>query len=298
MIEISMQPKISSTSVQDVAPLRETSHFSERRTSPNEHALLSGFLAGLLAQLTGHPAFLDFSLKLKNIADYFLNRFFIPFVLLFVLGFSLKLEHEGTLSMIAKNYAPILLLFVSVEILSIGLIYAISARFKPRTMAQMIQNVLPSIISGFSTISSAGSMPLIMKGAERNTGKADLTHAIVPMTVNNHLIGDALFICLMSLIFVVSSGDPMPSLGTYLNFALYYSLAMFGMAAVPGGGIIVMIPILERHLGLNAEILSLMTTLYILFDPINTAANVAGNGSFTVLLAKGFSRLKKQEVLS
>lgn len=41
-----------------------------------------------------------------------------------------------------------------------------------------------------------------------------------------------------------------------------------------------------------------MTTLYILFDPINTAANVAGNGSFTVLLAKGFSRLKKQEVLS
>ena len=88
-----------------------------------------------------------------------------------------------------------------------------------------------------------------------------------------------------------------PDFMTYLVFAFYFVIAKFSVAAVPGGGILVMLPILESYLGLDATMLSLMTALYILFDPIITSANVLANGGFAMILSKLLGRKEKpQEV--
>jgi Na+/H+-dicarboxylate symporter len=83
-----------------------------------------------------------------------------------------------------------------------------------------------------------------------------------------------------------SFGIHEPTFISYLTFACYFVLAKFSVAAIPGGGIIVMLPILENHLGFTAEMSSLITALYILFDPIITTANISGNGSFAMLINK------------
>ena len=83
-----------------------------------------------------------------------------------------------------------------------------------------------------------------------------------------------------------SYGVAEPSLYSYLVFMSYFVLAKFSVAAVPGGGILVMLPILESCLGFNAQMLSLMTALYVLFDPFITCANVLGNGAFAKLIDK------------
>lgn len=67
-------------------------------------------------------------------------------------------------------------------------------------------------------------------------------------------------------------------------FTFYFVLAKFSVAAIPGGGIIVMLPILEGYLGFNGEMMSLITALYILFDPVITCANVFGNGAFAKMI--------------
>jgi Na+/H+-dicarboxylate symporter len=69
-----------------------------------------------------------------------------------------------------------------------------------------------------------------------------------------------------------------------LTFALYFVLAKFSVAAIPGGGILVMLPILESQLGFTAEMGSMITALYILFDPVITCANVLGNGGFAMVV--------------
>jgi Na+/H+-dicarboxylate symporter len=69
----------------------------------------------------------------------------------------------------------------------------------------------------------------------------------------------------------------------------------FSVAAVPGGGILVMLPILESILGFNAEMLSLITALYIFFDPIITAANILGNGSFALAFERLFGSLLNEK---
>ncbi len=78
----------------------------------------------------------------------------------------------------------------------------------------------------------------------------------------------------------------------YVTFLLYFLLFKFAIVAVPAGGIMVMLPILEKYLKFSPEMLSLITALYIVFDPIITSANVMGNGAFTMMFAKLYDKLK------
>ena len=45
-----------------------------------------------------------------------------------------------------------------------------------------------------------------------------------------------------------------------------------------------MLPFLEQYLGLHGAMLSMITALYIVCDPIITWVNVLGNGAFAMLI--------------
>ena len=89
-----------------------------------------------------------------------------------------------------------------------------------------------------------------------------------------------------------SFGVAEPGFLSYLIFAAYFVMAKFSVAGVPGGGILVMLPVLESYLGFNGEMLSLITALYILFDPVITCANVLGNGGFAITIERFFKTEK------
>lgn len=251
----------------------------------NDRALGAGVLLALVLK---KPS----SLKkvLNQSVHILLNRLFVPLVPLFVLGFSLKLQHDHLLERLFQDYGPIVGLTTGITIVYIFFLYALGARFQWKKGTESLKTVFPSIISGFSTMSSAASMPLTLSAAEKNTGNPAFARTVIPMTANNHLIGDSLFIPLVALMVLMNSQGSLPSPLAYLPFAIHFVLAKFAVAAVPGGGILVMLPILEKYLGLEPEPLSLITTLYILFDPIITSANVAGNGAFAILLGKFFRK--------
>ena len=79
-------------------------------------------------------------------------------------------------------------------------------------------------------------------------------------------------------------GLPVPTAIEFLPFALAFVLAKFSVAAIPGGGILVMLPLLESYFAFTPEMASLITAFYILFDPLITAANITGNGALSLIL--------------
>ena len=163
-------------------------------------------------------------------------------------------------------------------------VYFWLGRFDFKKFAESIKNMFPAAISGFTTMSSAASMPLTLIGVENNVDNKDLVRSVVPATVNIHLVGDCFAIPIFAYAVLKSFGIAEPSLISYLIFSIYFVIAKFSVAAIPGGGILVMLPILEAHLGFNTEMLSLITALYVLFDPVITCANVFGNGAFAKII--------------
>jgi Na+/H+-dicarboxylate symporter len=251
---------------------------------PNDIAMYSGLILGLIASMI-RPLFVSaLAEKLSILINKTLQVFtyLIPF---FVAGFVMKLAHDGAILTLLHDYALIFAVIALAQFSYIGFIYFITSTSCINCI-EKIRNMLPAAIAGFSTMSSAAAMPLTIIGTEKNAKNPDLARSVIPATVNIHLIGDCFAIPILAFAILKSFGVPEPLFWDYMIFAGYFVLAKFSVAAVPGGGIIVMLPILESYLGFNSQMLSMITALYILFDPVITCANVLGNGSFAMVIDK------------
>ena len=205
---------------------------------------------------------------------------------LFVTGFVVKLQYDGVITQILKNYTMIFMIIAFSQFGYVTFVYFVLEKFNISSSVISIKNMLPAALSGFSTMSSAASMPLTIIGTEKNAQNKDLVHTVIPATVNIHLVGDCIAIPCFAYAILKNYNLPQPDITTYIIFTIYFVLAKFSVAAIPGGGILVMLPILDKYLGFNTEMLSLITALYILFDQFITSANVLGNGAFARIIDK------------
>ena len=214
---------------------------------------------------------------------------------LFISGFFVKMYHDDVMSYIIQNYGVIFALTACSLFAYIGLIYLLANCGRELSFVQSLKNMVPAAIAGFGSMSSAAAMPLTLLGTEKNSQNPTLARSIIPATVNVHLIGDCFAIPIFAFAVMKSFGIEEPAFMDYVVFACYFVLAKFSVAAVPGGGILVMLPILEQYLGFDPTMLSLITALYILFDPVITCANVLGNGGFAISLSRLCSAQYKLE---
>ncbi|MBS0620839.1 MAG: dicarboxylate/amino acid:cation symporter [Verrucomicrobia bacterium] len=214
-----------------------------------------------------------------------LLRAFLVIIPIFIFGFLVQMHYNQIIGMIFKNYGIIFALVTCAVFSYIALIYFVTSRWQGKSFFQSLKNMMPAAMVGFGSMSSAVAMPLTLLGAEKNTRNPNLVRSIIPATVNVHLIGDCFAVPMFALAILSGFGFAPPSLMSYLIFACYFVLAKFSDAAVPGGGVVVMLPILQTYLGFDAAMLSLITALYILFDPVITCANVLGNGGFAMALS-------------
>ncbi len=239
----------------------------------NEHGLILGVLSGI-------------GLGYLNV-----NKMFIPVVPFFILGFILKMQHEGTLAYVLKQYGPVYLLIAAVQIVYLLSLFAIGAKLNPKTWLNYLRNMLPPVITGISTMSSAAALPFSLTAAEQNTKNPLIARSVIPSTVNINLMGDSLGVPLMIIATMVTFGMGIPPYALFFAFAMQYVMYMFTVAAVPGATIIVMTPVIQEVLGFNAEMIGLATALYILYDAIGTTMNVLGNGAFAVLFNRIFGKM-------
>jgi Na+/H+-dicarboxylate symporter len=219
-------------------------------------------------------------------------KILIPLMPLFVAGTALKLQHDGLISSIFDRYFPVLLVFVASSYGLVLLQFFLLSGGSISKTAHRIRNIIPALVTAFGSMSSAAALPLSIKAAEQNVHNVENARIIAPSTVNIHLVGDCFFIPMIAVAVMTSFGMSAPSIGAYVIFALHFVIAKFAVAAVPGGGVLVMLPIMQNYLGLSSDMLALVTALYILFDPLITTCNVAGNGTMAIAFDKVVGLLK------
>lgn len=260
----------------------------------NDKAMLAGMLFGILAsflerkKLTYVLSFFDLGVKvlLKGLSRA------VP---LFVFGFLVKIIHEKMLKSIFVSYSFIFTLVTACALSYIILMYLFANHFHLKNTLSSMRNMAAAAFSGFSSMSSAAALPLSMVGVEKNLNNKTLARLAPALTANTHLLGDCFAIPIFAFAVMKNFGLSEPTFAAYFIFALYFVMAKFSVAAIPGGGMIVMLPILESHLGFTSEMSLLITALYMMFDPIASGANVFGNGAFSQLLERGWNGFAKHK---
>lgn len=255
-----------------------------------DKAMLSGLAAGFICNILKIDLLSKTVNNIKKLSTKALNVAFIPFLPVYVFGFVLKIGFEGTLTTLATAYAPVFFLSLIVIHLYLFAAYLIGCSGNFGETFRAIRNMIPAWITGFSTMSSAATLPVTLTCVEKNTNNQKLTHFVVPATANIHMVGDGINITLTSLALLVMSGGNMPSFMEFLPYLGAYIFTKFSGSGVPGGGMIILLPVVEKHLGLSSDLCSLVATLYILQDSLMTASNVAGNGALAIIAKKVFNR--------
>lgn len=264
--------------------------FDIKPLASNDVAMITGLVCGLVTSLASHTQAQKFSHRCHNVSLAFLKKVFIPVLPIFILGFIFKLESDGVLESVLKHYLPIAGIVVIASVVYLTGILFYACDFSWQRTKTSLRNLVPAMLTGFTTMSSASTMPLVLTAVEKNT-KDDSTPGVVPVSVNAHLVGDCVSMSMQTIAILISFGVGLPDFYTFMLFATFFVLARFAVAGVPGGGVLMTLPVFSTYLGFSGEMLSLITALYILFDPIMTPINVIGHGTFAQLFEKLYRKI-------
>lgn len=252
----------------------------------SEQGLMLAVILGMLFSFVSWPAFEKQVHRFKDRVEGILSLVFIPLLPLYVLGFLLKIQYEGVFSNLFNYYGRAFLLILCLQWTYLALMYFVATGFNVMRAIIAIQNAIPSYLAAFTTMSSTAAIPITVNSAENNEVDSSFAKLSVPIMANVHLIGDGISTPILALVTLYVFAGTIPSLFTYAIFVAYFCVTMLAVSGIPGGGIIVMIPILVSRLGFTGEMVSVIMTLYMLQDSLGTAGNVMGDGALAIIMNK------------
>lgn len=219
-----------------------------------------------------------------------LNYLILPIIPVMMCGFFIKILTQDNWTHLILQYWDIIkwigLAYLVTLVVGIG----VTTRFNLKHALAFTQELLPALWVGFSSMSSMAALPLNIKLAQSKAKHPDLVAGILPLSTNVHLVGDSIGIPMMALALGLGSFNSMPSPMTFLIFSFWFVLAKYSVAAIPGGGILVMLGVLGQYFGFDAHLSAQITFLYILLDPVITMTNVAGNQLFALNVDRLFDK--------
>jgi Na+/H+-dicarboxylate symporter len=258
----------------------------------SELAMIAAVMTGISLSFISIPAVENGLQFLKKTVENIVNKLFIPILPLYIFGFLIEINYQGVFHQLFETYGKTFALIIIIQMIVLFLIYFIAAGCKLQQAINYIKTAMPSYLTAFGTMSSTATIPVTVQCAEINTGNKALSAMATPILANIHLLGDAISTPILALVTLFIFQGTAPDPIVYSIFVSYFCINMLAVSGIPGGGIIVMIPILKAILGFDDTMISIITTLYFLQDGLGTAGNVMGDGALMIIINKILRRLK------
>jgi Na+/H+-dicarboxylate symporter len=260
-------------------------------------ALITGVIVGVINALYPNK-YVSMTIHfIRDCVMMFMKKCFVPLLPIFVAGFLLKLLSEGRIiGFVENNTQPCLVMCGALwAYLAVWLLVA--ASFNLKRAGEIFKTTFPAIVTAFSTMSSAAALPLSLEAARKNTQDKVLADAVMPLTLNFHMVGDTIIVPIMAMMVLLTFQHPLPTVGNFFLFGFFFVLNKFAGGGVPSGTIIVTVPVLEKYLGFDDTMTAFIIALYGVLDPITTSGNVSANNFFVVIFQKIRAFFRRQQPL-
>lgn len=172
------------------------------------------------------------------------------------------------------------------------LVYPFFARvFGKIKYLKFIKAVFPAQIMGFSTSSSAATLPVTKKCVEENL---DVNHKVssfvLPIGATVNMDGTSLYQA-VAAIFIAQVFAIDLNLVEIITIILTATLASIGSAAVPGAGMIMLLIVLTS-VHIPVEGLALIFAVDRPLDMVRTSVNITGDSVISLIINRGFIKKK------
>jgi Na+/H+-dicarboxylate symporter len=212
----------------------------------------------------------------------------------FALLSSLIVEAPGTDLLLALSVYSVCVL-IGLAILIFVFYPALVIVFTKRSYVSFFQGISPAQLLAFSTSSSAATLPVTMERVEEHIGvEQEVASFVLPVGATVNMDGTSLYQA-VAAIFIAQTYNIDLGLADQLTIVLTATLASIGSAAVPGAGMVMLVIVLGA-IGVPEQGLALIFAVDRLLDMCRTVANVTGDATVSMLVAKSVGMLHEPRV--
>ncbi|MBN2613684.1 MAG: dicarboxylate/amino acid:cation symporter [Bacteroidales bacterium] len=146
-------------------------------------------------------------------------------------------------------------------------------------------NMLPAILTAFSTASSAATLPLTMDNVKRKSGVSEkLANFTLPIGATVNMDGTAIYIAAVVL-FIAQVLEVHMGFKEQLIVLTASMLASIGTAAIPMGSLVIITIVLDIF-GLPFEMIALILPVDRILDMFRTSVNIWSDSCGAAVIAK------------
>ena len=170
-------------------------------------------------------------------------------------------------------------------------VYAAIVWFSTRkTPAFFFKGIAPAQLLGFSTSSSAATLPLTMERVEEHLGvHKEVASFVLPFGATINMDGTSLYQAVAAVFIAQAFGIDL-SLQAQLGIIVTATLASIGSAAVPGAGMVMLVIVLAQA-GIPEAGLALIFAVDRPLDMCRTSVNITGDAAVSMMVAKSVGML-------
>ena len=162
--------------------------------------------------------------------------------------------------------------------------------FTKNTPAFFINGIAPAQLLGFSTSSSAATLPVTMERVEEHMGvHKEVASFVLPIGATINMDGTSLYQAVAAVFIAQAFGMDL-SVGAQLGIIVTATLASIGSAAVPGAGMVMLVIVLAQA-GIPEAGLALIFAVDRPLDMCRTTVNITGDAAVSMLVAKSVGKL-------
>ena len=171
------------------------------------------------------------------------------------------------------------------------LVYALLVFIVTKKTPQFFFNgIAPAQLLGFSTSSSAATLPVTMERVEEHLGvEEEVTSFVLPIGATINMDGTSLYQAVAAVFIAQAFGMDL-SFGVQLGIIATATLASIGSAAVPGAGMVMLVIVLAQA-GIPEAGLALIFAIDRPLDMCRTTVNVTGDAAVSMVVAKSVNKL-------
>lgn len=156
--------------------------------------------------------------------------------------------------------------------------------FSQMRLRDFLRAIQPAILLGFSTSSSAATLPVTMERVENNLGvDEEVSSFVLPVGATINMDGTSLYQAVAAVFIAQALGMDLTIL-QQLTIVLTATLASIGAAGVPGAGIIMLVIVLQA-VQVPVEGIALILGVDRILDMARTAVNITGDAAVSVAVA-------------
>lgn len=256
-------------------------------------ALILAFILGLgIAAIKNEKlgdTLYKMSFEFQKIIEKVISNIIIPLLPIHVGGIFANMTHAGEVSRVLSVFWKVFLVVIALHLIIILFQFTVACSIGKKNLFNSLKNQIPGYLTAIGTQSSAATIPVNLKCAEKNGVSKAIREFVVPLCATIHLSGSTITLtcCSIAVMLLNNVAFTLPQM---IGFIMMLGVTMVAAPGVPGGAVMAALGILQSMLGFTEAQLGLMIALYITQDSFGTACNVSGDNAIAILVDRIYSK--------